>query len=53
VPLGSALTPVHIARAILYFACEDSAEITGTSLVVDGGYLAAAEWDSGTMLDRG
>ena len=46
VPLGEALTPDAIARAILNFSCEDSAGITGTSLVIDGGYLAAAEWDS-------
>lgn len=46
VPLGVALSPEDIARAILYFSCEDSAGITGTSLVADGGYLAAAEWDS-------
>lgn len=45
VPLGIALTPGDIARAILYLSCEDSAGITGTSLVIDGGYLAAAEWD--------
>ena len=45
VPMGVALTPKDIARAILYFSCEDSAGITGTSLVVDGGYLTAAEWD--------
>src|SRR6266849_923860 len=43
VPLGKALQPAEIARAVLYFACEDSAGVTGTSLVVDGGYLAAAE----------
>ena len=36
-----------IARSILYLSCEDSAGVTGTSLVVDGGYLAAAEWDAG------
>jgi hypothetical protein len=30
---------------MLYFSCEDSAGITGTSLIVDAGYLAAAEWD--------
>ena len=46
VPTGEALLPEQIARAILYFSCEDSAGITGTSLVVDGGYLTAAEWDS-------
>lgn len=46
VPLGIALTPEMIAKAILYFCCEDSEGITGTSLVVDGGYLAASEWES-------
>src|SRR5882672_11223253 len=40
VPLGKALQPSEIARAVLYFSCEDSAGVTGTSLVVDGGYLA-------------
>lgn len=48
VPLGKALTPEDIARSILYFSCEDSAGVTGTSLVIDGGYLTAAEWDGGT-----
>lgn len=47
VPTGKILTPGQIARAILYFSCEDSAGVTGTSLIVDGGYLAAAEWESG------
>jgi NAD(P)-dependent dehydrogenase (short-subunit alcohol dehydrogenase family) len=47
VPLGRILTPEDIAKAILYFSCEDSAGITATSLIVDGGYLAAAEWDCG------
>ncbi len=42
-----ALQPHDIAKAILYLSCEDSAGVTGTSLVVDGGYLAAAEWDAG------
>lgn len=45
VPTGVALTPQDIAKAALYFACEDSAGVTGTTLVVDGGYLAAAEWE--------
>jgi NAD(P)-dependent dehydrogenase (short-subunit alcohol dehydrogenase family) len=44
VPMGVALTPDDVAKSVLYFSCEDSAGITGTSLVVDGGYLSAAEW---------
>lgn len=46
VPLGRALTPHDIARSVLYLSCEDSAGVTGTSLVVDGGYLSAAEWET-------
>jgi NAD(P)-dependent dehydrogenase (short-subunit alcohol dehydrogenase family) len=49
VPMGGALSPVDVAKAALYLSCEDSAGITGTSLVVDGGYLAAAEWDTRGM----
>ncbi len=45
VPIGVPLTPHDIAKAVLYFSCEDSAGVTGTSLLVDGGYLAAAEWE--------
>ena len=45
VPMGIALKPADIAKAALYFSCEDSAGVTGTSLVVDGGYLTAAEWE--------
>ena len=44
VPMGVPMLPNDIAKAALYFSCEDSAGVTGTSLVVDGGYLAAAEW---------
>lgn len=44
VPMGVALTPQDIARAVLYFSCEDSVGVTGTSLIVDCGYLTAAEW---------
>ena len=47
VPLKVALKPEDIARSVLYLSCEDSAGVTGTSLVVDAGYLAAAEWDAG------
>ena len=44
VPMGVPLTPHDIAKSVLYLSCEDSAGITGTSLLIDGGYLAAAEW---------
>jgi NAD(P)-dependent dehydrogenase (short-subunit alcohol dehydrogenase family) len=47
VPMRLPLQPHEIARSVLYLSCEDSAGVTGTSLVVDGGYLAAAEWDAG------
>ena len=46
VPLNRAMRPEEIARTILFLSCEDSAGVTGTSIVVDGGYLAAAEWDT-------
>lgn len=45
VPTGRAIAPAEVARAALYLSCEDSAGVTGTSLVIDGGYLAAAEWN--------
>jgi len=44
VPLGRALTPREIADAVLYLAGPESSGITGTSIVVDAGYTAAAEW---------
>jgi NAD(P)-dependent dehydrogenase (short-subunit alcohol dehydrogenase family) len=46
VPLGRVLTPDDVARTVLYLSCEDSAGVTGTSVIVDGGYLAAAEWET-------
>ena len=45
VPTGKALGPEDVARAILYLASDDSTGVTGTSLVIDGGYTAAAEWE--------
>jgi NAD(P)-dependent dehydrogenase (short-subunit alcohol dehydrogenase family) len=49
VPIGRALTPDDVARVVLYLSCEDSDGVTGTSLVIDGGYLAAAEWDTSVV----
>ena len=46
VPMNQAMQSDDVARTIRYLACEDSAGVTGTSIVVDGGYLAAAEWDT-------
>lgn len=46
VPMGVLLKPEDIAKAVLYLSCEDSAGVTGTSLAVDGGYLAVAEWET-------
>lgn len=44
VPLGRALEPAEIANAILYLSSEQSSGITGTSLIIDAGYTATAEW---------
>jgi NAD(P)-dependent dehydrogenase (short-subunit alcohol dehydrogenase family) len=46
VPLGRALTPEDVAKACLFFSCEDSSGITATSLIIDGGYLGCAEWNT-------
>ncbi len=49
VPLNVALTPRDIARTVVYLSCEDSAGVTGTSIVVDAGYTSCAEWDCSRM----
>ena len=49
IPINRMVVPEEIARSALFFSCEDSAGITGTSLTIDGGYLAAAEWDCNTV----
>jgi NAD(P)-dependent dehydrogenase (short-subunit alcohol dehydrogenase family) len=41
VPLGRLGEPDDVARAVLYFATDASAYVTGSTLVVDGGYLLA------------
>ena len=44
VPLRRPLAPSEIADCVLYLAGPESSGITGTSIVVDAGYTAAAEW---------
>jgi len=44
VPLRRPLAPEEIADTVLYLAGPESSGITGTSIVVDAGYTAAAEW---------
>ncbi len=46
VAMGVALTPLDVAKSILYFSCDDSSGVTGTSLTIDCGYLTAAEWET-------
>ena len=45
VPLGKILKPEDLAQAALYLVSEDSAGVTGITHIVDGGLLAAAEYD--------
>jgi len=47
VPAGRILQPREIASAAAYLCSDDSSGITGTSLIIDGGYLATAEWEGG------
>jgi NAD(P)-dependent dehydrogenase (short-subunit alcohol dehydrogenase family) len=45
VPLGNILKPEDLARAALYLVSSDSEGVTGITHIVDGGLLAAAEYD--------
>jgi len=44
VPLGEMLYPEDMGRAAAFLCSDDARGITGTSLVIDGGYLACAEF---------
>jgi NAD(P)-dependent dehydrogenase (short-subunit alcohol dehydrogenase family) len=46
IPLNRMLSPDDVARSVLYLSSSESAGVTGTTLVVDAGYLAAAEWNN-------
>ena len=52
VPGGRILKPFDIAGSVGFLCCDDSSGITGTSLIVDGGYLATAEWRREEKLAR-
>jgi NAD(P)-dependent dehydrogenase (short-subunit alcohol dehydrogenase family) len=39
-PLGHYGEPLDVAYGVLYLACDESKFVTGTELVIDGGYLA-------------
>lgn len=43
-PLGRIGLPIDIARAVVFFACEQSEFITGQTLFVDGGVGAKPQW---------
>lgn len=45
VPLGGILSPEDVARAAVYLVSDDSEGITGVLHVIDGGLLAASEYN--------
>ena len=40
IPLGRVAEPEEIAYAVLYLASDEAAFVTGSELVIDGGYSA-------------
>jgi len=48
VPSGAMLYPEDMGKAAVFLCSDDAAGITGTSLVVDGGYIACAEFFAGS-----
>jgi NAD(P)-dependent dehydrogenase (short-subunit alcohol dehydrogenase family) len=44
VPMGAMLYPEDMGRAAAFLCSDEAAGITGASLVVDGGYIACAEF---------
>ncbi len=45
IPMGRPGTAEDVAQALLYLASDMSAYVTGTTLTVDGGFMAAASFD--------
>ena len=44
VPTGEMLFPEDMGKVAVFLCSDDATGITGTSLVVDGGYIACAEF---------
>ena len=44
VPSGTMLYPDDMGKAAVFLCSDSAAGVTGTSLVVDGGYIACAEF---------
>jgi enoyl-[acyl-carrier-protein] reductase (NADH) len=46
-PTGEMLYPEDMGKAAVFLCSDEATGITGASLVVDGGYIACAEFSAG------